>query len=114
MRLKGLINETKGKINEAKKVKIPGKFSITYLGGKEFAFEQNEYGFEPTVSQAKKVSDALIQALNGLKQQLEITSMDKEASMYVRNEDVAVGLTFKSNMNKDDMDELVDGGIDFR
>lgn len=104
----------KRSLNEAKGIKLPNKFGITYLGGKEFCIELNEYNFEPSVSEAKKVSDDLIKTLNGLKDKLGIKSMEKEASMYVRDEDVAIGVSFKSDIHNQDMDELIDGGIDYR
>lgn len=115
--LRGIIREElkrKKSLNEAKGIKLPGKFCITYLGGKEFAFEQDESGLEPTISQAKKISDDLIKILNGLKDKLGITFMEKEASMYVRDEDIVVGVMFKSNIHNQDMDELIDGGINYR
>lgn len=102
--------EIKKTLNEA--VKLPKDFRITYIKGKAYTFEYTKFGMEPTVAQAEQIVTLLRKQFAKIIDTLQIGSMSNEAHIYIRDENIAIGLNFTSELGPDEMDEVA-GGINY-
>ena len=110
--LRKLINEEVRKtLSEA--VKLPKDFSIVYLDGKRYAIEYSKYDMEPTVAQAEQIVGLLRKQFATIADTIQAGSLKGEATIYVRDENIAIGLEFTSTLGPDEMDKVA-GGINYR
>jgi hypothetical protein len=102
--------EVKKTLNEAA-FKLPPDFSITQLKGKSYVFEYRKYDMEPTVAQAGQIEALLRKEFAKIADKIQAGPVKGDATIYVRNENVAIGLGFTSKLGADQMDSIVAGGI---
>jgi DNA-binding ferritin-like protein (Dps family) len=109
--LQALIREeVKKTLNEA--VKLPKDFRITYIKGKSYTFEYTKFGMEPTVAQAEQIVTLLRKQFAKIIDTVQIVQMKNEAHIYIRDENIAIGLDFTSKLGPDEMDKVA-GGINY-
>jgi hypothetical protein len=102
--------EVKKTLNEA--IKLPKDFSITHIKGKSYVFEYSKFGMEPTVAQAEQIVALLRKQFAKIIDTVQIVQMKDEAHIYIRDENIAIGLDFTSKLGPDEMDEVA-GGINY-
>ena len=103
--------EVKKTLNEA--VKLPKDFSIVHLDGKKYALEYSKFDMEPTVAQAEQIVGLLRKQFAKIADTIQAGPIKGEATIYVRDENLAIGLGFTSKLGPDDMDKVA-GGINYR
>ena len=110
--LKQIIREEVRKtLNEAK-FKLPNDFGITHIRGKQYTFEYSKFNMEPTIAQAEKIVALLRKEFAKIADKVQAGPLKGEAHIYIRNENIAIGLDFTSQLGPDEMDEVA-GGIDY-
>jgi hypothetical protein len=87
---------------------------ITHLGGKRYCIEYSKYSFEPTIAQAEAIVAKIRKEFSKIQDAVQSTGLNGQATIYIRNEDIAIGIDFNSTLNDSDMDELISGGVDTR
>ena len=102
--------EVKKTLNEA--VKLPKDFSIVHLDGKKYALEYSKFDMEPTVAQAEQIVGLLRKQFAKIADTIQAGPMKGEATIYIRDENIAIGLGFTSKLGPDEMDEVA-GGINY-
>ena len=111
IKLKQIIREeVKKSLNEA--VKLPKDFYVTHIDGKRYTFEYSKYDMEPTVAQAEQIVALLRKQFAKIADTVQAQPLKGEAHIYIRDENITIGLDFTSNLGPDEMDELV-GGINY-
>ena len=91
---------------------LPEGFNITYIKGKQYAFEYSEYDMEPTVAQAEKIVALLRKNFAKIADKAQAGPLSSEAHIYIRDENIAIGLDFTSQLRPDEMDKVA-GGINY-
>ena len=102
--------EVKKNLNEA--IKLPPNFRITYIKGKAYTFEYIKFGMEPTIAQAEQTVTLLRKQFAKIADIVQAGPMKGEAHIYIRDENIAIGLDFTSKLGPDEMDEVA-GGINY-
>ena len=102
--------EVKKTLNEA--IKLPPNFRITYIKGKAYTFEYTKFDMEPTIAQAEQIVGLLRKQFAKIAATIQAGPMKGEATIYIRDENIAIGLGFTSKLGPDEMDEVA-GGIDY-
>jgi len=102
--------EVRKTLNEA--VKLPKDFRITYIKGKAYTFEYTKFDMEPTIAQAEQIVTLLRKQFAKIIDTVQADSMSNEAHIYIRDENIAIGLNFTSELGPDEMDEVA-GGINY-
>jgi hypothetical protein len=110
--LRKLIREEVKKTLTEAKFKLPNDFGITHIKGKQYAFEYSKYDMEPTIAQAEKIVGLLRKEFAKIADKIQAGPLKGEAHIYVRNENVAIGLDFTSQLGDEEMAEVA-GGIDY-
>jgi hypothetical protein len=110
---KKLIREEVRKVVSEAAVKLPKNFSITELGNKKYAFEYSKFDLEPTVSQAEQIVGQLRKEFAKIANAIQANGTNGEANIYVRDENIAIGITFTSKLGADAIANVV-GGINYR
>lgn len=103
--------EVKKSLNEA--VKLPKDFYVTHINGKTYVFEYSKYGMEPTVAQAEQIVALLRKQFAKIADIVQAGPLKSEAHIYVRDENIAIGLDFTSKLGPDEMEDKIDGGINY-
>lgn len=103
--------EVRKTLNEA--VKLPKDFSIVHLNGKRYTLEYSKFDMEPTVAQAEQIVGLLRKQFVKIADTLQAGPLKGEATIYVRDENIAIGLEFTSTLGPDEMDKVA-GGINYR
>ena len=103
--------EVRKTLNEA--VKLPKDFSIVHLNGKRYTLEYSKFDMEPTVAQAEQIVGLLRKQFAKIADTIQAGPIEGEATIYIRDENIAIGLLFTSKLGPDDMDEVA-GGINYR
>lgn len=103
--------EVKKSLNEA--VKLPKDFSVTHINGKTYVFEYSKYGMEPTVAQAEQIVALLRKQFPKIADIVQAQPLQGEAHIYVRDENITIGLDFTSKLGPDEMEDKIDGGINY-
>ena len=109
MKLKSLLKEAK-----SSKIKLSNGMQITYLGGKRYCIEYTTYDLEPTIAQAEAIVAKIRKEFSKIQDAVQSTGLNKQATIYIRDENIAIGISFVSTLNDSDMDELISGGVDTR
>ena len=104
--------EIKKTLNEAA-FKLPPDFSITQLKGKTYAFEYRKYDMEPTATQVSQISALLRKEFAKIADKIQAGPAKGEATVYVRDGNIAIGISFTSKLGADQMDAIVPGGINY-
>lgn len=102
--------EVKKTLNEA--IKLPPNFRITYIKGKSYTFEYTKFDMEPTIAQAEQIVGLLRKQFAKIADTIQAGPMKGEATIYIRDENIAIGLGFTSKLGPDEMDEVA-GGINY-
>jgi len=102
--------EIRKTLNEA--IKLPKEYRITYIKGKEYAFEYTKFDMEPTIAQAEAIVMLLRMQFTKIADTVQAGPMKGEARIYIRDENIAIGLDFTSELGPDEMDEVA-GGINY-
>jgi hypothetical protein len=104
--------EVKKTLNEATFKLQPG-FSITHLKGKSYAFEYSKYDMEPTATQVSQIAALVRKEFAKIADKVQAGSAKGEATVYVRDGNVTIGVSFTSKLGADQMDAIVPGGIKY-
>ena len=102
--------EVKKTLNEA--IKLPKDFRITHIRDKSYVFEYSKFGIEPTVAQAEQIVALLRKQFAKIIDTVQAGPMKGEAHIYIRDENITIGLDFTSKLGPDEMDEVA-GGINY-
>ena len=105
------IEELKAK---SSKIKLSNGMQITHLGGKRYCIEYTTYDLEPTIAQAEAIVAKIRKEFSKIQDAVQSTGLNKQATIYIRDENIAIGISFVSTLNDSDMDELISGGVDSR
>lgn len=97
--------EVKKTLNEA--VNLPKDFSIAHIKGKQYTFEYSKFGMEPTIAQAEQIAGLLRKQFAKIADTVQAQPLKGEAQIYIRDENIAIGLDFTSKLGPDQMDEVV-------
>jgi hypothetical protein len=103
--------EVKKTLTEAK-FTLPNGFGITHIRDKQYAFEYSKYDMEPTIAQAEKIVALLRKEFAKIADKIQAGPLKGEAHIYIRNENIAIGLDFTSQLGDEEMAEVA-GGIDY-
>ena len=102
--------EVKKSLNEA--VNLPKDFSITHIKGKQYTFEYSKFAMEPTIAQAEQIVGLLRKQFAKIADTVQAGPMKGEAHIYIRDENITIGLDFTSKLGPDEMDKVA-GGINY-
>ena len=102
--------EVKKNLNEA--IKLPKDFSITHIDKKTYTFEYSKFGMEPTIAQAEQIVALLRKQFAKVANTVQADPIKGEAHIYIRDENITIGLDFTSKLTPDEMDEVA-GGINY-
>lgn len=105
--------EVKKTLNEAA-IKFPKDFYITHLDGKRYTLEYSKFGMEPTIVEAEQIQAQLRKTFAKISNTIQANPLESQATIYVRNEDVTIGIEFTSKLGFNQMDQLVVNGINSR
>lgn len=112
MKLKQIIREEVKKTLTEAKFKLPNDFGITHINGKQYTFEYSKYDMEPTIAQAEKIVALLRKEFAKIADKIQAGPLKGEAHIYIRNENIAIGLDFTSQLGDEEMAKVA-GGIDY-
>ena len=105
------IEELKAK---STKIKLSNGMQITHLGGKRYCIEYTTYDLEPTIAEAEAIVSNIRKQFSKIQNSVQSIGLNKQATIYIRDENIAIGISFVSTLNDSDMDELISGGVDSR
>jgi hypothetical protein len=111
--LKSLVREEVRKIVTEAAVKLPKGIKITDLGNKRYAFEYIFSSSEPTIAQAEQALAMLRKEYAKISNTVQATKTTGEATIYVRNGNIAIGIDFASKLGSNAIADVV-GGINYR
>jgi len=105
----------KQSLNEAKssKVKLSSGMQMRHLGGKLYCIEYTKENFEPTIAQAEGIVAKIRKEFSKIQDAVQSKGLNGQATIYIKNEDIAIGIDFNSTLNHFEMDELISGGVEF-
>ena len=87
---------------------LPKDTQLWHLDGKRYALEYAKYGFEPTIGDFEKTAAMLHKVFAKIANQIKAGPVDK-ARAYIRDENVTIGLIFKSTLGFNDMSKINPG-----
>lgn len=93
-------------------IKLPKDFSITHIKGKSYTFEYSKFAMEPTIAQAEQIVVLLRKQFTKIADTIQAGPMKGEAHIYIRDENICIGLDFTSKLGPDEMDKVA-GGINY-
>jgi virulence-associated protein VapD len=105
------IEELKAK---SSKIKLSNGMQITYLGGKRYCIEYTTYDLEPTIAEAEAIVSNIRKQFSKIQNSVQSIGLNKQATIYIRDENIAIGISFVSTLKFDDMDDMIENGINSR
>ena len=96
-----VLNRKPNPILEGKSIKLDKDFYLLQLKRGLYIFEYRPYSWEPTISDLQKIERKLFELVKNAP--LSIMKYDKVANVYIREEGVAMGLSFSSKLSLDDI-----------
>ena len=96
------------------KIKLSNGMQITHLGGKRYCIEYTTYDLEPTIAEAEAIVSNIRKQFSKIQNSVQSIGLNKQATIYIRDENIAIGISFVSTLKFDDMDDMIENGINSR